>query len=352
MIINTAVNGGKLDPIEFSHGRAGRYYDLYAEKAGRERMSMITLINSFFVDNVRSSYSLRAFNLKWGEIKQSSRQTAFREFFEAKVDAYLSQKDSLFSSDFKRYWNTISENQKKIIKAALLRVFRSDNSRIRPEFGNVDYHVFEDYDHSHLINTDLLLDLHVEAALSDPNVNTIFAIVDTGYQLFKFIEPILDHKNNISMYLILHDRFEDARSEKGQASFLFDYFDKLIDSPKKEKYLAKIRDQVKFLTLPIKGHNRHLMLFLNYQKSQVFLSQTGNISGAAVYYYKPGLRTNINPVHISKPTNVLYLLETFARYADRAKNQSGSQNLNTLREIKELEQSGRMEKILDDWIVL
>ena len=66
---------------------------------------------------------------------------------------------------------------------------------------------------------------------------------------------------------------------------------------------------------PINRHNNHMTIFVKDNKG---IEPLPKDKGKAIFYYKKGLSQSVNPIEISVPENVRYLLEKFDYYSKRA----------------------------------
>lgn len=222
-------------------------------------------------------------------------------------------KKDVFSKQFSGYIEKLNNNKKiDNILSSFKDILNSNSTVIKSSLRSTIHHTFNKYDVSDLITNTLLQDLYFYSDLKDmSSTNAIYAIADYGHQISKFIQRIVNENKIQKLSLILQYDFEDEQfinfselRKKAISKIINKYSDVNYESVEKifEIYF-----------LPIRRHNHHMLLFVN-EKEQ---SRKYNIC-SAVYYYKFGLSTNINPIRIKEDNNQKFLQEKFEHYREKS----------------------------------
>jgi hypothetical protein len=357
---NFSINVGKIDPMLFMNGRAGYFYSKYYEKIkeanSEQPIALIKLLDILKIGNTKTG-NKNALGVRLIESLPKEKPKAnpfkafefyFQQFFENVTGRTDPQETLILSKKMKEYINdgiNKSETSKQLLKKLFWKLIFSDNSKIQPEFRNHYYHVFENYQYSDLITTNLMHDLHfylgleLDKSKDEQKVNCICAVIDNGYQLARFLPFILQTKKSkqFKIYLILQDHFNGRKKYEYQrknalktivtASKNWEIDEngniKEDSSKERDKIFQEIEEEgfIEIMFLPIGDHNRHMTIFMELNedelKSPVLKNPVENIK-RAIYFYKKGLSREINPISIWDNTNHGHLWEIFKAYSLKA----------------------------------
>lgn len=207
-------------------------------------------------------------------------------------------------------------------------------SIISSNFNDNSLTLFDAYDRNQLLNTKLSLKYELWKTLSEESWTKIIIVEDNAerFEIFeKQIQKLLDTNAEIHAIFSYDENFQFYMPIKSPENH---YIQLEIDTPKKSKgtrsdqktlnklasfeqlmdikksllkntsTLNKIEKNVKFL--PESIHQDHMTLFV--KESESFLSIK------AIYYRKEAYTNKISPIEITKPRNVLQLLEMLEFY--------------------------------------
>ena len=325
--INVTVNDGKIDLYIFMMGIGGYYYSKYVAIKKTKALPILELLQSFNFtadDNNPQSLGIRYLEID-KEPKNPNR--VFYNLFEK----FISSEKHEFSTRFKGYLSDINqqkcENTRYLYKLLLIsfnNLRLGDNSKIHPDFNDLGNHIFKDYNHLGVINTNLANNLYFSQALMESNdINRICIVADNGYQIGNFlpkIKRLLETNCDLRIYLIVQDHFNFTRSYFYQRNTAIRRIDETFN---KNEFLLSDLD-IKYphflniLILPIVEHNRHMVLFMSEATgSEKFMDQQDCVKHA-VYCYKKGLSQKINPMRLKDNVNQKYLLQMFSEYSYKA----------------------------------
>ncbi|WP_430967326.1 SIR2 family protein [Spongiimicrobium sp. 2-473A-2-J] len=325
ILINLAINNGRIDPVILMAGNAGHYYSEYTKQfddnKDKTKKSLLEMLQFFELENGENPNSLGIRHLKLSEDRKVP-LSVYKEVFE-KIYAKASKPNDFCSEFLTEYFKLCAKYNrggcdKKTLKELFRKIVISNNSKIHSEFRNTQNHIFERYHHSDIINTNLHLDLHFTIGLmANRDVNAICVVADNGFQLAKFLPQIVEDDRDIKIYLIAEDSYKELHTYKDKKQRTIETL-KLWnrDFFRQEEKLDLLEDKLRIIYLPVVDHNRHMTFFLNLQGKDL-LAHEKNVT-RAIYYYKKGLSSKINPIRIYEENNLKYLLEMFNTYSDKA----------------------------------
>lgn len=323
-LIHLAVNNGFINVASLMKGSAGYYYAKYLYSIKKyilkdasvkektmsiaeilEELMMVSKLNdkNDEIEKIKPldiNYPREGVNLNF--IDRIINGAQKEHFSEKHLGAYLGQlmKDGAL--------DTTNNYFEKIVT--------SNNTRIQSKLRSTIHNTFSDYGTTDLISNSLLHDLYFYNDLTQmSNTIAIYSIVDYGHQLKKFLSKILKENNKIKFKLILQYNFDSNSSTKRCLLSLKKKATKNIIS-NTELTLKDALNKFEIYFLNISGHNHHMTLFLNNESMNG--EDIGHKVNSAVYYYKNGLSTNINPIRIDEVTNKAYLREKFEDYIYRS----------------------------------
>jgi hypothetical protein len=353
---NFSINVGKIDPMLFMKSHAGYFYAKYYEKKKEkisEPKSLIKLLDELKIgqNESRNKNALRIRFIQSLDRKTLNPYDAFKNYFDDFFDnAIKKDSESTLSKTMRKYINegiNIKASSKKLLKELFWKLIFSDNSKIQPEFRNHYYHIFENYQYSDLITTNLMHDLHFYLGLemdkpeNEQKVNCICMVVDNGYQLARFLPFIIERNkkniDNFKIYLILQDHFNGKKNyeyqRKNALKTLAEASKKwnrdkngiITNESEKEQWndilkTLKKPGFIEIMFLPIGDHNRHMTIFMQLNDKELRLPKKTpeeNIK-RAIYFYKKGLSREINPISLWDNTNHGHLWEIFKVYSLKA----------------------------------
>lgn len=350
ILINLIANNGMIDPTLLMKGKTGHYYMLYSKfekkrlaeqkKKSKETdgngdgpISLAELIKS--LDPRKENKNKEEIN----PLKITDFNIDDDDNFDSIIER-LFDGNNLFSDEFKGYLTQYKKESKIRFKESIEKNFKaiknSNNSKIQPKLRSAVHHTFSDYSWSDLVTNNLSYHLHFYEGIfgEKASANTICIVADYAHQLKHFLKNINDPQKNFNrindIYVILaYPRYEDNHKKKQDNEIM------LCEQVKENPRLAKI-EAVKRLTgenlknfkgklhirfRPIKRHNHHMTIFMNYDESLDFERHAKQNVSKVIYYYKKGLSESINPIRIKEEDNIENLLQKFKYYSDRAKSE-------------------------------
>lgn len=335
ILINLAINSGNFDLLSFIKGTPGYYYSKYYNKTKENALALDDILSQIGISRNYEhlhSYDIRTITSGYVSEKPYRR---FLHFFEKFIKEIIENKNNLFSEKLSKYFKLLNNEitgKKEEIEENLLELLKSNNSKILPNFRNYEYHIFKNYSASDLINTSLLNDLHFHFGLegyglsnNNLKINTICIVADNGYQISKFLSQIItkykENKENFKIYLIAQDAYNGLKTYKQvKDSIIYTLENSYSNNEQSENIEILAKKILEVMVLPIKDHNRHMVLFMDYNPNsdQLFTDQSENVS-RAIYYYKRGLSQKINPIELNNPENKEYVLKMFEYYSKKAR---------------------------------
>ena len=339
--IEIATNRGKLDTTRFMEGNGGKHYREYLKlrddavqdlpneqqkKAFRKDTKTIEQILQLF-PLIKEENPLEELGIRWIETKSDDTQDNIKTLSEQIISTLTSPK-SLISKSLKHH---IEDNLKGSHKFALdysfneliKKIVLSSNSKIHSNFHENRHHVFQDFSHSDILNTDLQLDLSCMLGLArSPRINAICLVADYGYQLRKMLPDIIKKakKSKFKIYFIVENqKYLTPGYQKIQEKvheFLWDGNSELLKSRINYRLL---KDILSVYVLPIQDHNRHMVLFTELTELNKPPIPSRKSVHQAIYYYKKGLSKNIAPISLEQKNNTNRLLDMFKNYSSKSR---------------------------------
>lgn len=335
ILINLTINSGNFNLLSFIKEGPGYYYSNYYNKTEEGVLTFDNMLSQIGISrnqkHLLHSYDIRTIT---SDYPSKNPYRRFLYFFDNFVQEIIKNENNLFSQKLSSYFHLLENeitDRKTEIRENLLGLLKSDNSKILPNFRNNEYHIFKNYSTSYLINTNLLNDLHFHYGLEgggdlgdNLKINTICIVADNGYQISKFLSKIIrKYENNdgdFKIYLIAHDAYNGLKTYEETKDNIIEVLKNSYSNTEQPENIRTLKNEIlEIMLLPIKDHNRHMVLFMDYDPSDPFIDQSKNVS-KAIYYYKRGLSQKINPIELNDPENKEYALKMFEYYSKKAVN--------------------------------
>ncbi|MDO5972054.1 SIR2 family protein [Flavivirga aquimarina] len=319
ILINLAVNQGKVNLSILMSGLVGNYYSLYYEKHKGDKLTLMKLIERIGLKDNEDSLGY-----KYLEIPQETKEAKPSEFLNKVITEVITRlvdndkAECYFSDEFRKHLKDGNTREKVI--TLFEKIHRANNSKIHSQFRNPIYHMFQKYKITDLVSTDLLNDLHFTVGLQDKRINTICVIADYGYQVSKFLKDIIG--KNIDVYLILQEKEGVEKNISILRKLVLESFKSNNQFLVYDKALLWFDERIHIFSLPINDHNYHMTLFLELDTNEPLIKQKDNVI-QAIYYYKWGLSKRINPIRMVEKENFEYLLNRFVEHLEKVKQYYG-----------------------------
>lgn len=316
ILIAIAVNKGNIDLPLLMMGRIGHYYSLYHNTC-KSTIQPVSKFAQFFYENEETE--IERFN-------ECPPYPNNGQIFETAEQKFCQTKNKLVSPKLQNFFNGLSTHPelRNVLKKNFQNLRNSNRSNIKSELRGTTHHIFDDYNPSNLLNTDLSVDLHYNESLREgTRVNALWIVAEHGIQLSKFLRKISERK--ISVRLILADRDKKKDPPPSKQSILEQLREKHNRAIKNGsslggKEMDKLAELIDIRLLPSNRHNHHMALFMTVKDGEKKLAkdlQKGENRG--IYYYQAGLDLNINPIRIVESVNLEALKNKFEYYWKMAK---------------------------------
>lgn len=360
ILISATNNQGKIDPYVLMDGTLGRFYEAYyhtkfqeltdedepkpdkERRTRREKIDEIATFNSLLRGvGLEEKRPFGKFDIRYLDIPKEFQKdpggkadpSAIDGIIDTILKRFLRDEDGVFSPTLRRYFQYVSSPslgvQDEFVRGlsdTFKHIFFSDNTKIQSKTRNPRYHIFERYDITDSLSTELSNKLNFYLALVEGGVNTICSCVDFGTRVFNFLDMLFER--NVKVYLILQKMVEDENknaylhnwqiffrnAQRSNPSFFIDKYGKEIKSRK----IWFIRN-VKCLFVPVNDHKFHINMFLNLDKHRITASDVNpDFVERSIYYYKFGLGQEIDPVRLIEPSNKGFVLDKFIEISREA----------------------------------
>ncbi|WP_422006844.1 SIR2 family protein [Roseivirga pacifica] len=339
ILIAATINQGSVAPYLLMDGHVGKYYSEYFKRS-KSPDTFTKILNDLDLEKEEGSdkFAVRS-------LKIQPEPEKIDKIISEQVVKYLKQKN-LFSEKLHNYFKYIQSNEFKSsteciesIKDSFIQLFFSDNSRIQSPVENNKYHLFDGYKITDLLTTELANNLNYFLPIYQGGVTHLCVIADFGIRVARFLNIIYQSNPKTKVYLILTENFDVddfwKKTRKNKSAYLTrqalrnkqleifernfarinEKFFSMMETDEDQKFWFS--ENIKVVFVPADTHNHHMTIFINSDKEELIAPEASEVL-SAIYYYKWGLSSHIDPIILNEDDNKTFIVNLFKEASKNA----------------------------------